>query len=207
MAYRYTTDRREPGAYHVFQRARDGIWLFQDDEDRRLFESLIDRHLSPLQQRDRRGRPYAQLRDEVRLNARNILSSHFHLILWQRIACGIERLMGRVLSTYTRHHHDKYGTSGPLFAGPYRARRIESPKSFMRRVGYVHDNHRREGLEWRFSTHRAYIDPRHAPGALDVESALKVFGGRAAYLDYMSKRGERNTLDAELRREDPLFKP
>lgn len=204
MPYKYTSQGQSPGAYHVFNRARDGIWLFRDDEDRRHFERLINRHLSAVPQLDSRGRPYESLRDEVRMCARNVLSSHFHLILWQKVPGGIDRLMNRVLAAYTRYYHRKYGTSGPLYAGRFRRRMIESDKSFMWRVGYVHDNHKREGLDYRFSTHKLLISG-DAPSWLEAEATLKVFGGLSNYQRYMEKRIQRNTLDDQLRQDGTLF--
>lgn len=205
MAYRYPRDKLGIGAYHVFNRARDGMWLFRDHADRRQFEYLIDRHLSSVPRHDSRGRPYVHLRDDVRLNARNLLYTHFHLVLWQRIPGGIERLMSRVLAEYSRYYHRRYGTAGYLYAGEYRARRIESRAQFRWRVSYVHANNKRAGLDWPFSTHRALLHPDEAPSALDANSTLKVFGGAAGYLDYMKKRATREALDQELRFEASLF--
>lgn len=207
MAYKHTRDRRQPGAYHVFNRARDGLWLFRDDDDRRHFENLIDRHISSKPRVDRRGRPYAWLREEVRMNARCLMYTHFHLILWQRVPGGIDRLMRRVIATYTRYYNNKYGTSHALFEGEYRARRLQSPSEFRWCVGYVHDNHKSEGLIWPFSTHRFYLDPDDAPSALEVGPALRLFGGTDGYRRYMAERAERQALDRKLRTDDRLFKP
>jgi len=205
MPYRFTRDKLRPGAYHVYNRASDGEWLFRDDDDRRQFEHFIDRHLSRHERRDERGRAYTQLRDEVRMNARNLLYTHFHLVLWQRIPGGIERLMSRVLAAYSRYFHRRHGTSGPFYDGPYRARRIESPAQFRWRVGYVHDNHKREGVRWKFSTHSQLLVPAEASDALDAASTLKLFGGPDGYLAYMDKRAQRQALDHELRFEASLF--
>ncbi|MBJ7458608.1 MAG: hypothetical protein JHD02_05415 [Thermoleophilaceae bacterium] len=203
MAYRFTRERESPGGYHVFHQGLNGIWIFRDDEDRRTFEWMINRHLSEVPSKDSRGRPYVSLREVVRLNARNLMSSHFHLILWQKVPGGIDRLMRRVLAGYVRYYHRKYETSGPLFAGEYRARRLNGPKTFMWRVGYVHDNHKRLGVDYRFSTHGLYLRPDDAPSWLDVSSTLKVFGGPDGYVQYMKKRAERNSLDEELRLDLP----
>jgi hypothetical protein len=205
VAHRNTSDRLKLGAHHVYNRARDGVQLFGDDEDRAYFAWLIDRHLSPGVRRDRRGRPFVCLVEMVTMNARCILTSHYHLILCQKIPGGIEQLMGRVLSTYTRYHHRKYGSSGPLFNGPYRSRHLATPKQFKWALAYVHDNHKRLGVDYRFSTHRAFVEPELAPGSLDFEPALRVFGGREDYLRYIEQRALRDELDAELRREDPFF--
>ncbi len=203
MAYRYTRDRELPGAYHSFLRGLNGMTIFRDDDDRRTFEWMIQRHLSIVPNKDLRGREYVSLRSEVRLVARNVMTTHFHLVLWQRVAGGIDRLMRRVLAAYVRYFHRKYGTTGPLFAGEYRARRLDGPKTFMWRVGYVHDNHKRLGVDYEFSTHGLYLKPDDAPSWLEVGPTLKIFGGLDGYLDYMRKRAERNALDEELRVDSP----
>lgn len=199
MAYRYTRNREIPGAYHLFHKGLNGMAIFRDDTDRRTFEGMIQRYLSSVSAKDERGREYASLRGEVRMIARNPLTTRFHLILWQGVPGGIDRLMRRVLAGYVRYFHRKYGTSGPLFAGEYRARRLNGPRTFMWRVGYVHDNHKRLGVDYQFSTHGLYLEPDAAPTWLEVDATLRVFGGLDGYLEYMRKRAERNALDDELR--------
>lgn len=205
MAYLFAEDRADPGAYHVWGKALEGIWLFRDDEDRVTFEWLVNRHLSAVPQLDGRRRPYVCLRDEVRLCARNLLWTHFHLILWQRVNGGIDQLMRRVLNAYTRYYNDKYGRAGSLFPGPYRARLIEGRKSFMWRVAYVQNNHKREGLDWRFSTHRLFVAQDPPPSWLELDRTLTVFGGRDAYSDYMKRFLTRADLDRDLRIDGPDF--
>lgn len=204
MAYRYSEDRSRQGAYHVWGKAKPGVWLFRDDEDRAEFEWLMDRHLSDVIHRDLRGRKIVSLRHEVRLCARNLLSSHYHLVLWQKIAGGISRLMRRVIAAYTDYYHRKYGTSGTLFPGPYRSDRLIGRKRFLWCVAYVHANHKRLLLESPHSTHGWYL-AEEAPGWLEVASTLRAFGGRDAYLEYMKRYLERKSLDTELRVDNPRF--
>lgn len=205
VAYLYTRDRSAPGAYHVFNRGLNGRPIFHDDEDRRHFEWFINRYLTLVPSKSPRGREYASLRDRVRLNARNVMTTHFHLILWQRIPGGIEDLMHRAGIAYVKYYRQKHGGSGPLFAGEYRARRLDGPQTFKWRVAYVHDNHKRLGLNYEFSTHRLYVpNPEDAPTWLDVSSTLRIFGGTDGYLGYLAARETRNSLDADLRLDEPL---
>ena len=199
MPHLYSRDRHLPGVYHVWARAARGMWLFRDAADRRQFEYLMDRHLSATQRFDNRGRPFAWLRARVRICARNLLSSHFHLVLWQVTEEGIAELMSRVLPAYTRYYHRRHGTSGALIDGRFRACRIEGRKSFLWRIAYVHSNHKRLGTDWQFSTHHELIadDP---PDWLEAARVLKAFGGLDDYLSYM-------TAYKELRLEDPAGKP
>lgn len=131
--------------------------------------------------------------------ARNLLTTHFHLGLAQKRMGGMENLMQRSLTAYTRRYNRKYGTSGALFAGPFRARPISGESNLRWRIAYINDNHKRLGVDYKFSTHRYYLDPDSAPSWLAVKPALKVFGGVDGYLDYLADREIRNRLDTELR--------
>ena len=153
-----TRSRRKPGVYHVYNRAREGRPLFFDDEDRMVFEDIMNRYLSRTPQFDRRGRQYPCFRDAVRLNARCLLTTHHHQILNQMKPGGMDRLMAPTTGAYTRYYNQRHGTEGPLFLGPFRDKPIETPEQFKWRIAYVHDNHKRLGLEYRFSTHRLFLD-------------------------------------------------
>lgn len=187
MPYDYSEDRRRPGLYHVWVRGRKGVWLFRDDEDRRYFEYLIDRHLASVPPLDSRGRPLEWLYGKLRQCARNLLSSHFHQVLWQTEPGMIERLMHNALGAYSRYYRAKYGFSGQLYDGPYRARRIEDRPSLRWRIAYVHFNHKGMGLDWEFSTHRLFMEDADPPGWLAAQPMLRLFGGRDGYLSYLEQ--------------------
>lgn len=199
MAYRNTRDRLDPGTYHVYNQAIDGRALFRDDEDRQTFEGMMNRHLSATPQSDPRGRPYVSLRAEVRMSARNVLTTHFHLVLIQRVPGGIAKLIHRVLVAYTRYYHRKYGTSGPLFKAEYSAIKREGRKHVKYVIGYVQNNHKRLRETYRFSTHRLYLNPEEAPSWLDVGPTIRFFGGLDRYVEYIRDFNRRADLDAKLR--------
>lgn len=184
MPSRNTRKPKQLGTFHVYNRGRNDRPIFIDDEDRDKFADLLKHHLG----------------DRIALHAICLMTTHFHLLIWQKQLGALEHLMAEVLRVYVRYFNARHGTKGPLFAGPYRARPIESSKDFMWCVGYIHDNHP-SGLDYRHSTHRYFLDAADAPGWLDVESALSVFGGLPAYLEYLGKRELRAELDRELRLE------
>jgi hypothetical protein len=192
------------GAFHAYNRVKPGLWLFHDDEDRLVFEAMMNRHLSTVPHFNSRGKQYANLRDSVRMNARCLMGSHFHNLLTQLQPGGMAALMKRVIHAYTRYHHQRHGSSGSLFLGEYRARRITDKEDFRWRTAYVHDNHP-TGLDYRFSTHRLYLRPEDAPSWLEVESSLRSFGGLDGYKSYLQKRDLRANLDRDLR--GPQNKP
>lgn len=200
VAYKYTRDDKlSLGAFHVFNRASHGRLMFRDDRDREKFAEILIRHLSAVPHFDRFGRQYECLRERVSLLACNLMTTHFHLVLWQKISGGIESLIHRALSAYTRYYNRRHGTRGPLFEHEYCARRIESRESLRWRIAYVNDNHKGLGVDYKFSTHRYMLEPHDCPTWLDVNAALKAFGSAEQYLEYLAHREVRNRLDKELR--------
>ena len=105
--------------------------------------------------------------------------------------------MNSVPSSYTRYFNAKYGNTQPLFCGPLCAKPIETRKYFRWLVGYVHDNHP-SGLDYEFSSHRAWTDREQLPDWLDPAPALAVFGGVEGYLSYLDSRRRKQALDREL---------
>ena len=164
-----------------------------------VFEDMLKRYLSKVPQFDSRGRQYDCLRSHVRLSANCLLTTHHHNILNQLTPGGMEKLMQPVTGAYTRYYNQRHGGEGTLFAGPFRAKPINSPEQFKWRVAYVHDNHRGEGFDYRFSTHRYFLDPSSAPSWIDVEQTLAAFGGLDGYLEYIEARETRARLDRLLR--------
>jgi hypothetical protein len=203
MPYSGARKPKAKSSFHVYNRVRRGLWLFHDDDDRLVFEEMMNRHLSSVPHFDSRGRKYVNLRDKVRMNSRCLMSSHFHNVLTQLRDGGMSELMRRVIAAYTQYHHQRHGSTGSLFAGEYRARMITSAEDFRWRTAYVHDNHP-SGLDYRFSTHRLYLRPEDAPSWLDVEASLQSFGGLDGYKRYLQNRDLRRQLDDELR--GPRFK-
>lgn len=198
MSYRHTRDRYVPGTYHVFKRRNNGLPMFRDDQDRRTFEEMMNRHLSKIPHTDRRGRRYRSFYGQLEMCARNLLTTHFHLVFIQKEPGAIEQLMQRVMTAYTRYYNRRHGAEGPLYEGRYCSRRMEGLKSFRWRVGYVVDNHKAKGVDWKFSTHHRMVGA-DTPSWLAAETTLRLFGGLDGYLDYMRKRRYRAALDEELR--------
>jgi REP element-mobilizing transposase RayT len=192
-----TRERRGQRPHHLYNQGFNKRKVFIDDEDRRYFLYLVSRHLGKQPSKDLRGRPLKLLTPLIAVVAYCVMTTHFHLIVWQKDPNGIAELMNRVLSAYTRYFNDRYKNTTPLFRGPVCSRPIDSRRYFKWLVGYVHDNHP-SGVDYEFSSHRAWVDAESRPGWLEVEPALKVFGGIGAYETYLEKRAQRKQLDREL---------
>src|SRR5690606_13474939 len=114
-----------PAYYHVYNRAAGGCDIFLDVQDRQKFLPFLRLHLD-LNDTSRKtdGQEYDKY--SVELVAYCLMSSHFHLLLYQEddpraITC----LMRSVATAYTMYFNRKYKTSGHLFQGVFRASRIE----------------------------------------------------------------------------------
>lgn len=102
--------------------------------------------------------------------------------------------MQSLLSSYVRYYNKRHNKSGPLFAGPFRARPLTTRKDFRWAIAYVHDNHH-SGPNYKYSSHRAYIDENLRPAWLNTTTPLKRFDSINEYLDFLSKREERAALN------------
>lgn len=195
-------NRRLLRPYHVYnQGARlDGKTprkVFIDREDRRYFLWLLARHLGRQPATNARGEFFQHLRNWVTLHVYCIMVTHFHLILWQRDPRGIEELMRRVMTSYARYFNAKYDNDKPIFRGRYRAKLLDTPEYFRWAVGYIHDNHP-DGLDYEFSSHRAWVDRDQRPGWLEPEAAISVFGEIDDYNAFMQERATKQALDRRL---------
>lgn len=123
-----------------------------------------------------------------------LMTTHFHLIVWQHQPDALRRLMQSVLTGYGRYYNRKYGTGGALYDGPFRSRHLESDKQIRWAIGYVHANHP-SGLGYRYSTHNAYLDDHKRPGWLNADLALASFGDVNSYRAYMQDRAVRVELN------------
>ncbi len=92
-----------------------------------------------------------------------IMPNHFHILIKQLKDDGIASYMHRVLGGYSRYYNKKYGTSGHVFQGAYKAVLIESNIQLLYLTAYIHRNPRtlvgwqdRE-FEYEWSSYQDYI--------------------------------------------------
>jgi hypothetical protein len=167
--------------------------MFRDDDDRDLFVEILQSRLRRAKFRDRIDRRAGEsLAAEV--SAMCLMTTHFHLIVWQFQVETMRRLIQSVITAYVRMYNNKYGLSGPMFNGPFRSRPIANNRELRWVTAYVHANHP-DGPGYRYSTHRAHLDDHDRPGWLQTRRVLAAFGGREAYAEFMADRDLRAQLN------------
>lgn len=164
--------------------------MFREDADRDVFVEILRSRLARGKLRSRRFREAAAAVD-VEVSSYCLMTTHFHLIVWQFANEALRRLMQSVLHTYVLAYNRKYNLKGPMFKGPFRCNPITNNKQLRYTTAYVHANHP-EGPSYRYSSHRAFIDDHERPGWLTTARALAAFDD---YPDYMRDHATRAALN------------
>ena len=185
--------------YHVYNRGWNRSEIFIDEEDYHYFESLIARHVSPEDVKDRKGREYRWLRPIIQLNAYCLMPNHFHMLVYQTEETGLSQLMSSVLTAYTMYFNKKYKRRGSLFESTYKAVIIVEDSQLMHITRYIHLNH----AKYRTWLHSSYGDYLGSPRDwIDPTQILGLFNSKQQYQefvdDYEGLQRERDSIKAEL---------
>ena len=143
------------GYFHVMSRGVDGCAIFRDDDDRRSFLAQVLR---------------CAKRFRWTLHALCLMTTHYHLVLHStqpELSRGLQRLLGR----YAQSFNERHNRFGPLFAGRFSARSIDSEDYLYAACRYVVENPVRAGIcdsvgDWPWA-HTRYAPPqlpRQGPG-------------------------------------------
>jgi putative transposase len=149
-----------PGEYyHLYNRGAFKERIFRDARDyvRFLFSVIYAQSPIPLPRPDRATRRF-EIREgfaigpeatsdiilnrEVELTAFCLMPNHYHLLVKEVVEGGIARYMQRIGIGYTKYFNAKYGTSGHVFEGAYRAKQIPENNYLLYLSAYIHRNPR-----------------------------------------------------------------
>lgn len=153
-----------PGAvYHVILRGNAGQPIFLDDRDRTRLYLLIQEGVE---------------RFGCRIHAFCLMTNHLHLAL-QVGEKPLSRIMQNICFRYTRWVNWRYGKTGHLFQGRYKAILLDADSYLLELVRYIHLNPVRSHMvalpeEHPWSSHRAYLEKETIPW-LTTEWVLSVF--------------------------------
>ena len=159
---------QENAAYHVFNRGVEKKDVFVDDQDRRVFLFYLNIYTGNLDQVTARYSDLpARLKDKnlgdsLDLLAYCLMPNHFHLVIFQKEADAMPRLLKQVTNGYTAYFNQKHNRVGSLFAGRYRAVTIGDDDLLAHVVRYVHLNPVVAGLsgkpgEWGWCSYKNYM--------------------------------------------------
>lgn len=130
-----------PAYYHVYNRGAGKRDIFNDAKDKAKFISLMSRYLDDQEYVRGDGVPYEK--SGVDLVAYCLMNNHFHLFLFQSENMDdVQRFIKSLCSAYARYYNLRHKTSGYLFEGQFKAKRIDSDGYFVHISRYIHLNPR-----------------------------------------------------------------
>jgi len=147
------TTLMEPGKlYHVYNRAKNGKPLFEDEEAYRFFLKLYQAHICPV----------------AETFAYCLLSDHFHfLIRIKQDATGsLYKPFALLFNAYSKGYNRHHSSEGKVFLYKMKRKEIHSITCFLELIRYVNQNPWRHGAaehpaNYRFSSFRATMSSGH----------------------------------------------
>ena len=204
--------------YHIYNRGVCKKVIFKDDKDRIRFIFLIlyfqaDNNFPQI---SRIVTSYVKHRvfdigndvkskliskRFVELTAFTLMPNHFHLIVKETKEGGMGKYMQRVLNSYTKYFDTRYGISGHLFEGPYKAVHVEDNEQLLHLSAYVHLNPRAL-KEWRrretsylWSSYQDYVRENRWGDILKSEIILEQFKNKKEYKNFIETSGAKEIKD------------
>jgi REP element-mobilizing transposase RayT len=148
----------EGACFHVIARGNRRAEIFHDAQD---YETYLGR----LEQYRRRN--------GARLYAYVLMANHVHLLL-ETGTVPLARTMQTLQFTYSQYYNRRYGTTGHVFQGRYRAILCDRDAYLVELIRYLHLNparlrHALNPWQYPWSSHRAYLG---AAGPVQVHTGL-----------------------------------
>jgi len=170
--------RREPfvigACYHLYGRGVDHQAIFFLPENWAFFLARLRERATP---------------SAMAVVAYCLMPNHYHLAIRALCAEVGGVAIQPLLMSYTKAVNQQQGRSGPLLAGPYRARAVGGEDHLVQLTAYLHLNPVHAGLvsrpeDWAFSSYRDYIGLRGGTLAQPGEVLARA-GSREAYRQYV----------------------
>lgn len=126
--------------YHIYNRGVNKRKIFLEDKDYAVFLNLLKRYLDAKPAKDRKGREYAWLHEDLELLAYCLMPNHFHLFVFQHTADAMTKLLRAVSTSYSSYFNKKYRRSGHLFQDRFKASMITNEAYLVHVSRYIHLN-------------------------------------------------------------------
>ena len=178
----------EGAFYHITSRGNQRGEIFWDEKDRERLKTILERT------KERYG---------YLLHGYVFMSNHYHLLI-ETPRANIKQIMQNINTSYTVFVNKKYGRSGHLFQGRYKAFIVDKERYLLALGRYIHLNPVRAGLVRRpegfgWSSYRDYLSGR-SDGLVDTDETLGLFSKRRG----LAIRRYREFVDGGLRESSPL---
>lgn len=176
------------GIYHIMLRGINKQSIFQEDQDRIKFLSVLDR--------------YKQV-SNYQLYGYCLMTNHIHLLLKENDE-PVSDVMKRISSSYVFWYNQKYNRSGHLFQERYKSETVDNDSYLLTVLRYIHQNPVKANLckgiqEHRWSSYKDYLGRSTLTDTAYVKGLFSENDEQAAkqYCEFMLQEQNDNCLDEE----------
>jgi REP element-mobilizing transposase RayT len=174
----------ETGIYHVMLRGINRQNIFEDDQDRLYFMSVL---------------ASCKKVSGFRLHAFVLMSNHIHLLL-EPLDEALDMIFRRIGTRYAVWYNRKYQRAGHLFQDRFRSENVSTVQYYQTVLRYILQNPMKAGMEkhpgeYRWSSYTAYEKGQGI--VTDTQYAVELFGGRETLIQYLKQDNDDTVMDEE----------
>jgi putative transposase len=156
--------------YHIYNRGCNRQRIFLENENYSYLLRLLHQKLRKFQ---------------IKMIAFCLMPNHYHFLVRQESNCPVNQAIQSVFNSYTKAVNKRYGRTGTLFEGPFRAKCVHKQNYLLRICRYIHCNPVKAKLAsapelWRYSNYSDWIRTEKSDLA-DGVFISKYFGSREKY--------------------------
>ncbi|PJE65202.1 hypothetical protein COU91_02845 [Candidatus Saccharibacteria bacterium CG10_big_fil_rev_8_21_14_0_10_47_8] len=189
----------EDSYYHIYNRGVNKETIFKEKDDYAVFLNLFKRYLSREPLKDKQGREYPCLHNDIELLAFCLMPNHFHVLVYQYTPDSMTKLLKSVTTTYSMYFNKKYRRVGPVFQSRFKASMITEDAYLQHISRYIHLNPK-DYRNWEFSSLPYYLNQKSSSW-LKPDKILELFDDTNDYADFVANyKDYKQTLD-EIRAE------
>ena len=177
----------EGGYYHLYNRGVEKRQIFMDDQDYRVFLSYLKLYLLSPDPEDFNQKIHKDLSTTIDLVAYCLMPNHFHLLVRQHTAKGIEEFMRCINIKYAMYFNKRHDRTGGLFQDAYKAVLIQNDEYLMHLSRYIHCNPALmmpNIIQYPYSSYHYYLT--ESPPWLKPHSVKELFTNEEAYRQFIN---------------------
>jgi REP element-mobilizing transposase RayT len=174
--------------YHIYNRGAGRHNLFIEEDNYQYVLRRIKKYIFKL---------------SLTVIAYCLMPNHYHLLIRQDGDTSASELPKCVFGGYSRAVNKRYGWSGTLFEGRYKAKTVTSNTYLCQLCGYIHGNPVKDGLmrnieDWPYSNYLEWIGEREG-SLIDRKFVTEMFGSTQSYQEYVLEYLAARQLPTELK--------